>query len=121
MKKIRGIAGSPGIAIGKAKKISDSFFSYKKVKKIKEENIDAEIKRFNESVNKTENEILEIIDNIRRITDKEYAEIFSFHLSILRDRNLIEKIEKIIKKEKVSAETAIRKFVDILDRELKKE
>ncbi|MFN4227347.1 MAG: phosphoenolpyruvate--protein phosphotransferase [Candidatus Ratteibacteria bacterium] len=117
MKKIKGIPGSPGIAIGKARKLNDDFLSLKEIKKIKEEDIDEEIRRLKESINKTENEILEIINNIKKITDKEYAEIFSFHLSLLKDKNLIAKIEKIIKSEKVTAETAIKKFIDNLNKE----
>ncbi|MCM8785134.1 MAG: phosphoenolpyruvate--protein phosphotransferase [Candidatus Omnitrophica bacterium] len=117
MKKIKGISGSPGIAIGKARKLNDDFLSFKEVKKIKDKDVDEEIKRFRESINKTENEILEIINNIKKITDKEYAEIFSFHISIIRDKNLMERIEKIIKSEKVTAETAIKKFIDKLNKE----
>lgn len=117
MKKIKGIPASPGFAIGKARKLNDDFFSFREIKKIREENVDEEIKRFHESINKTENEILEIINNIKKIADEEYAEIFSFHLSLLRDKNLIEKIEKIIKREKVSAETALKKYVDNLNKE----
>ncbi|MCM8808859.1 MAG: phosphoenolpyruvate--protein phosphotransferase [Candidatus Omnitrophica bacterium] len=117
MKKIKGISGSPGIAIGKAKKINEDFLSFKEIKKIKDKDIEEEIKRFRESISKTENEIIEIINNIKKIADKEYAEIFSFHISIIRDKNLIESIEKTIKNEKVTAETAIKKFVDKLNKE----
>ncbi|HOK56237.1 MAG TPA: phosphoenolpyruvate--protein phosphotransferase [bacterium] len=117
MKKIKGIPASPGFAIGKARKVNDDFFSFSEIKKIKEEDVDEEIKRFHESITKTENEIQQIINNIKKITDKEYAEIFSFHLSILRDKNLMERIEKIIKRERVSAETAVKKFVVNLNKE----
>ncbi|MGB9677947.1 MAG: phosphoenolpyruvate--protein phosphotransferase, partial [Candidatus Ratteibacteria bacterium] len=86
-------------------------------KKIKDENVNEEIKRFRESISKTESEILQIINNIKKITDKEYAEIFSFHISIIKDKNLMGRIENIIKREKVSAETAIKKFVDNLNKE----
>lgn len=121
MKKIIGIPASPGIVIGKAQKIMDDVFSFQEIKKIKSEKINEEIKRLRESIEKTKREILEIIENIKKITDKEYSEIFDFHLSVLCDKNLVSKIEDIIQKEKVAAETAIKEFVETLNKNLNSE
>jgi len=118
MKKLKGFGASAGIGIGKAKKINEDFFSFYESKKIKSDKVEDEIKRFHESIKKTEEEILKIKLNTEKIAGKEYSEIFSFYISILKDKNLIEKIEKIIKNERVSAETALKKFIAGLDKEL---
>lgn len=118
MKKLKGFPASPGIGIGKAKKISDDFFSFYESRKIKTGKIGEEINRFYESIKKTEEEILKIKKTTEKIAGKEYSEIFSFYISILKDRNLLEKIEKIIKQENVSAETALKKFITNLNKNL---
>ncbi|MCM8804411.1 MAG: phosphoenolpyruvate--protein phosphotransferase [Candidatus Omnitrophica bacterium] len=119
MKKLRGISASPGIGIGKAKKLDSEFFIFKKEeKRIKSKNVENEIKKFYESVKKTEDEILKIKLNIEKIAGKEYSEIFSFYISLLKDKKLIERVVNLIKKEKVSAGTAIKKFIENLSNQL---
>ncbi len=115
MKKLKGVAASPGIGFGKAKKLIDDYFSLYEEKKIESSNVEKEIKKFHEGIRITEDEIIRIKSNVERIAGKEYGDIFNFHLSILKDRNLIENVEKIIKNEKVSAETALKKFVSYLN------
>jgi len=117
MKKLKGIAASPGIGIGKAKKLIDDFFSFDKEKKIETSNIEKEINKFYEGIRITENEIINIKSNVEKIAGREYSEIFNFHLSVLKDKKLIESVEKIIRNEKVSVETALKKFINYLNSE----
>ncbi|MCM8817952.1 MAG: phosphoenolpyruvate--protein phosphotransferase [Candidatus Omnitrophica bacterium] len=116
MRKLKGFPASPGIGIGKANKIRDDFFSFFESKKIKSGKIVEEINRFYKSIQKTEEEILKIKETTEKIAGKEYSEIFSFYISILKDKNLLEEIEKIIRKENVSAETALKKFITNLNK-----
>ncbi|MCM8771651.1 MAG: phosphoenolpyruvate--protein phosphotransferase [Candidatus Omnitrophica bacterium] len=118
MKKLKGFGASPGIGIGKAEKIISDTFSVYEGKKIHSSKVEEEIKRFYDGIKRTQEEILKIKQATEKLAGKEYSEIFSFHISILQDKNLIEKIEKIIKEEKVSAESALKKFVINLNRDI---
>jgi phosphotransferase system enzyme I (PtsI) len=117
MKKLKGISASPGIGIGKAQKLIDDFFSFEEERRIESSNVEREIKKFYEGVRITEEEIVKIKSNVEKIAGKEYSEIFNFHLSLLKDKNLIERVEKIIRNERVSAETALKKFINYLNNE----
>jgi len=117
MKKLKGIGASPGIGFGKAKKLVDDFLLFNEETKIEKGEIEKEIKKFYDGIRITEEEINKIKSNVEKIAGKEYSEIFNFYLSILKDKNLIERVEKIIKNEKVSAETALKKFIYYLNDE----
>jgi phosphotransferase system enzyme I (PtsI) len=117
MKELKGISASPGIGIGKARKLNDDFFSFRE-EKIKKSDTEKEIKKFYETIKITEEEIKKIKSNVEKIAGKEYSEIFNFHLSILKDKNLIERVERIIKNEKVPAEIALKKFINSLNSEI---
>ncbi len=86
MKKLKGIPASPGIGIGRARKINNNSFFIFKEEKIEDKYVGNEIERFYESIKRTEEEILKVKTNIEKFAGKEYAEIFSFYISILRDK-----------------------------------
>lgn len=117
MKKLKGIGVSPGIVIGKARKIETDFFSLKEYK-IEKSQIEEELRRFHESLKKTEEDFMKIKANMETIIGKDYSEIFSFHLALLKDKSLIEDIERFIKIEKFSAETALKRMIQKITKEL---
>jgi phosphotransferase system enzyme I (PtsI) len=97
----KGIAASPGIAIGKA-------FLYNKEdvavtrKKIKASDVAKEIVRFEDALMKTRAEITLIRDNIARDMGVKHAEIFNAHLLVLEDRMLIDEIISRLRSEHIN-------------------
>ncbi|MCD6232634.1 phosphoenolpyruvate--protein phosphotransferase [Candidatus Aerophobetes bacterium] len=109
----RGIAASPGIAIGRAYILKKEEFSILEYK-IEKEEIETEIKRFREAIEKAKQE-LEIIKKKakERIGEKE-AYIFQAYLYILEDPLLIDETERRIRKERLNAEASLRKTLQLL-------
>ncbi|MBI3316324.1 MAG: phosphoenolpyruvate--protein phosphotransferase [Candidatus Omnitrophica bacterium] len=115
MAAIKGIAASPGIAIGKAYVLDSEELSIPK-KMIKDSGIPREIARFEEALTKTRAEILGIRDKISRELGKEHGDIFNAHLLVIEDRALIEEVIDRIKKEKVTCDfvlsEVLKKYIE---------
>ena len=107
---LKGVAASPGIAIGKIY-LWDSEDYNVHTYKIKDSQLSLEIVRFEEALIKTRSEIIEIQKKISKEMGGEHAEIFNAHLLVLEDRMLIEEVINKIKKEKKNVE---RIFIDVL-------
>jgi phosphoenolpyruvate-protein phosphotransferase (PTS system enzyme I) len=103
MKPVKGIAASPGIAIGKAYLLGSEDLSIPK-KNIAVSAIPKEITRFQEALTKTRAEILNIRDKISKEIGQEHADIFNAHLMVIEDRALIEEVMEQIKKERLTSE-----------------
>ncbi len=103
MKTIKGIAASPGIAIGKVRLIDSEEIAIPKTS-IRESAIPKEITRFQEALTKTRAEILAIRDKISKEIGQEHGDIFNAHLMVIEDRALIEEVMERIKKEKLTSE-----------------
>ncbi|MFH2144736.1 MAG: phosphoenolpyruvate--protein phosphotransferase [Candidatus Omnitrophota bacterium] len=116
---LKGIAASPGIAIGRAFVWDSEDYTITK-HKIDEKDIPIEIARFEEALIKTRSEILEIQKKISKEMGVEHAEIFNAHLMVLEDRTLIEEVINKIKKEKVNVEHSffdtLKKYADIFSK-----
>jgi len=115
----RGIAASPGIAIGRVFVWDSEEYTINKYK-IEENQIPIEITRFEEALIKTRSEILSIQKKISKEMGVQHAEIFNAHLLVLEDRMLIEEVINKIKKEKVNVEhifvEVIKKYADIFSK-----
>lgn len=103
MKVLKGIAASPGIAIGKVHVIGSEEITILK-SFIKESAIPKEITRFQEALTKTRAEILAIRDKISKEIGQDHADIFNAHLMVIEDRSLIEEVMERIKKERLTSE-----------------
>ena len=117
MLKLKGIAASQGIAIGRAYCLGEDEFSIPK-RKISYEEISREIYRMEEALIDTRKEIVTIQDKISKELGFSEAKIFEAHLLVLEDRVLIEDVIKQIKSKKVNVEFAfsrsIKKYTDAL-------
>ena len=117
MLKLKGIAASSGIVIGKAYCLGEDEFSIPK-RKISYEEISREIYRLEEALIDTRKEIVTIQDKISKELGFSEARIFEAHLLVLEDRVLIEEVIKQIKNKKVNVEFAfsrsIKKYTDTL-------
>lgn len=114
MSNIKGIAASSGIAIAKVYKLAAPDLSFEK-KKV--DDVEAEVKRLSQALEISKTELEKIKENARKTLGDEHAEIFSAHLLVLSDPELINPIEDKIKTDHVNAEFALNEtatmFIDM--------
>ncbi|BAK81749.1 phosphoenolpyruvate--protein phosphotransferase [Candidatus Arthromitus sp. SFB-rat-Yit] len=101
---MKGIAASKGYAIGKAFIKKDIEI---KINKLKISDVESEIKKLNDSLNKTRDQL----ENLRKITEievgKEESLVFESHQMILDDPEFIDKAKEIIRSNSVNSDYAI--------------
>lgn len=112
---LKGIPASPGIATGKVFLFGREQYAITR-QVIKDDQIQAEIKRFMDALVQTKNEILDIKKRISEEMGVEHGQIFSAHLLVIEDSMLIEEVISKIKKEKLSIEYV---FQDVLRKYIK--
>ena len=103
----KGIAASPGIAIGKVYILEKETFCILEYE-IKEEVVEAEIKRFREAVEESKRELEEIKKRVKKTIGEKEAYIFQAHLLILEDPLLIGATIDRIRKQRLNAEASLR-------------
>ncbi|MCM8819796.1 MAG: phosphoenolpyruvate--protein phosphotransferase [Candidatus Omnitrophica bacterium] len=119
MIKLKGIAASAGIAIGKAYCFGKEEFNIPK-RKISFEEITVEIYKLEEALIETRKELTNLQKKISQELGFSHAKIFDAHLLVLEDRVLIEDIIQQIKNKKVNVEYAfsqcIKKYIDTVSK-----
>lgn len=100
---IKGIGVSPGIAIGKVF-LLDSERYYIPERKIVPEEVDAEIARFIEAIDKTKGQLTELKNKVERELGETHARIFATHLMVLEDPTLVQQTIDRIKKDQTNVE-----------------
>jgi phosphotransferase system enzyme I (PtsI) len=118
-KLLKGIPASPGVAMGKVC-IHKDIFSHVPTRIIEDHQIGFEIQKLKKAVEEVEETIQSDHDNIKRqlgYGGYEDAEIFSTHLSILKDSHFLSEIFEKIATQRINAEAAvssqIRRFEEI--------
>jgi phosphotransferase system enzyme I (PtsI) len=101
---LTGIAASNGVAIAKAYTLETPDLSYE-TKKV--DDIDTEVNRLHDALTVSKKELEKIKENARLSLGDEHAEIFSAHLLVLSDPELITPMEDKIKNDNVNAEKAL--------------
>lgn len=101
---IQGIPASSGIAIAKAYRLENPELT---VEKKTIENVQAEVERFEKAVEISKNELEKIKEHANRELGADKAEIFSAHLLVLSDPELLNPIKDRIKSDSVNAEVAL--------------
>jgi phosphotransferase system enzyme I (PtsI) len=121
--RLRGIGVSPGIVQGEAVLAERVVFSSRK-SYIPPHRVDEEIERLRGALEKTREELVALRREIGIRIGEDHAFIFDAHLLILEDRSLIGGLEKHIREENVTSETALsemnehyRKIFDAIDDE----
>lgn len=104
--RLRGLGVSPGIAIGEVQLTKKVVFTTRK-ETIPSSQVNAELKRLTEAIERTQRQLVKIKENIEDIVGKEHAFIFEAHLLILQDKSLIASLKEVVQKEKTRAEWAI--------------
>jgi len=108
---LKGVAASPGIAIGKAYLVDRSKVRVLYQYLINESFIEEEVARFERAVDATETQIVAIKSEIpAELSDHAY--ILDTHLRLLKDRMLYQDTIDRIREEKINAEWALKKSVD---------
>ena len=108
---MRGIAASPGIAIGKIFIINEEKLEISQ-DKIAEERVIAELDILQGAIEKTKQEIKSLKEQTGKRLGPEQAEIFAAHLMFLEDPEFIASIKSEIKKNKLRAEAAVARVAD---------
>lgn len=115
MQNIKGIAASNGIVIAKAFEFITPDLTYEK-KQI--DDPEKEMDRFIQALSTSKEELQKIREQAEKKLGSEQAEIFSAHLLVLDDPELLNPIYEKIQKNHVLAETALEdtvdQFIDIL-------
>lgn len=102
----KGIGVSPGIAIGRAVIVEKRVASVYRVP-IRAEEVDSEVTRFLEALDKTRDELLDLKLKVSRSMGDEYAQIFEAHAMIVGDASFADKVVQKIENEQVNAEWAL--------------
>jgi phosphoenolpyruvate-protein phosphotransferase (PTS system enzyme I) len=106
----RGIAVSPGVAIGPALVLGAESFRIPQ-RFVSIDAVDAEVARFRQA---QETVCLDIEGNERLTAERlgqHYAAIFSAHLMMLRDERMLEEIESLIRQKSFSPEFAVSRVL----------
>ena len=106
---LKGIAASPGIAIG-------NVFLYEEVELVfnqgKIADSEAEIKKLLEARNKTKAQLEDLAEKTREKLGDSKAEIFEGHITLLEDDDLFEEVSDKITDEGMSAEKALNEGIE---------
>jgi len=100
----KGIAASPGIAIGKAFLYNSEDIDVPKFK-IKLSDVANEIARFEDALIKTRSELITIRNNISSEMGIKHGEIFNAHLLVLEDRAIIDEVISRLREDKHNVES----------------
>ncbi len=105
-----GIPASPGIAIGTALILKKNEFSVEQ-REIMPSEVEAEIARFKEALNKTRLQIRELQLKILKILSEKDSKIFDAHLLILDDKTLTDEIEDTVRKDRKTIDYVFSKTI----------
>ncbi|MDR1383341.1 MAG: phosphoenolpyruvate--protein phosphotransferase [Planctomycetaceae bacterium] len=119
MKKLQGIAVSPGIAIGEAMVLGHEGFRIPK-RFVLRDVIDSEIERLNKAIAEATVELAGNRDSVAGELGRKYGDIFEAHLQILNDTKLCGEFVELIREKAYSAEYAVsvtlRRYADVFRR-----
>jgi phosphotransferase system enzyme I (PtsI) len=108
---LQGIAGSPGIAIGKAYLVEQEEIDVVEKHLVEPKHVRAEVKRFKEAVKKAQKHLKGIIDDVPK-EFKDHAYILDAHMMLLKDKMIYDGTIKHIERENVNAEWALKMAAD---------
>jgi phosphotransferase system enzyme I (PtsI) len=106
MKTLKGIAASPGIAIGPAYVLKLESVTVEK-KKIPGTNVAWEVRRYKAAVERTLEDLNKGEAKVRELFGDNYARLMEAHKLILKDNLMVEGVIKRIEMEQITAEAAL--------------
>lgn len=109
MQCLTGIAASAGIAIAKAYRLEEPKLNIEKKEIV---NTEAEVQRFDAAIYQSKCELEQIKEHANRELGADKSEIFSAHLLVLNDPELLQPVKEKITKECMNAEAAMKDVTD---------
>lgn len=103
---LKGIPASPGIAIGPAYIVSSEGANFEK-KKIPPTNVEWEVRRYQEALRLTYDDLTKTQSNAKELFGKNFAKLMAAHKLILQDPLLVQGVIDKIRKEHINAEYAL--------------
>jgi phosphotransferase system enzyme I (PtsI) len=113
---LRGIAGSPGVAVGPALVIGEMLAVYTR-RHIHSAQIDAELERVKAAVKRAQEQLRDVAARLES-PEGEHAAILDVYLTMLEDPTLHQQIEQRIRHEKKCAEWAVAAAGEAISRTL---
>jgi phosphotransferase system enzyme I (PtsI) len=111
VERLIGVGASPGIAIGVAHVLGSRVDIHER--RVSADAVDAEIKRFEEALSRTDAQLARIQQQIaEREGDEHQYGILEAHRLMLSDVHLTEQARRLIRDDKTSAEWAVRRALD---------
>jgi phosphotransferase system enzyme I (PtsI) len=102
---LKGIAGSPGVAVGPALVLGDIRTAYVR-RHVQPAQVEAEIERLHQSVLTAKNTLREVAGRVPG-AGREQTTILDAYLAMLGDPTLLERVEKKVRRERLCAEWAV--------------
>jgi len=108
---LQGIGASPGIAIGKAYLLERDDLEVIEKRSIRPEEVGAEISRFKQAVQKAQENLRQIIEDVPE-EYRDHVYILDSHMMLLKDRMIYDGTIEQIKENHLNAERALKIAVD---------
>jgi len=119
MKKLKGIAVSPGVAIGEALVMDTEGFRIPRRFVARDAVVD-ELERLEKAIAAAASEIAQHRDTVSAELGEKYGGIFEAHLQMLQDARLRNELEELIRRRNYSAEYAVsqtlRRYAQVFQR-----
>ncbi|MBI5242057.1 MAG: phosphoenolpyruvate--protein phosphotransferase [Elusimicrobia bacterium] len=116
---IKGVAASPGIAIGKAHTVEPEEIVVSRIE-ILPENVRQEIKRFKAALDATYRDLDQAESKVLKMLGKEHAKLIDTHRLILSDPLITKDVARRIAEERVNAEFALSEALERINQAFEK-
>ncbi len=116
---IKGIAASPGIAIGKAYVMEDEEIVVNRIE-LPRELLRAEVKRFKTAYKATHRDLDAAEAKVLKVLGRQHAKLIDAHRLILRDSLITQDVPKRILAEGVNAEFALSEALEAVNQQFEK-
>jgi phosphotransferase system enzyme I (PtsI) len=110
--RLRGLAASPGVAIGRAVRLDERGRHQFYYVKVPASRVRAEVKRLRDAFAEARVQLEEIKRRLARELGYQHSYILDAHLLMLEDKKLLTELEQEIKLSRVNAEWAVRSVTD---------
>ena len=107
----KGLAVSPGVAVGTAYCIHEIFVNPDS-KRLVDEEVSAELARYESARDKVSSELRNLQRKVEKQVGSEEAAIFQTHRSILRDAAFTRKVRSWIVDDRIQAQAALQRLLD---------
>ncbi|HVE14520.1 MAG TPA: phosphoenolpyruvate--protein phosphotransferase [Elusimicrobiota bacterium] len=116
---IKGVAASPGIAIGKALVLENEEIVINRVE-IPPDKVRAEVRRFKAALDATYRDLDAAESKVLKMLGKEHARLIDTHRLILSDPLITKDVPKRIQEERVNAEFALSEALEVVNQAFEK-